>query len=88
MATGLMALDTRQTALSFAMSLVDHFTGSAGLLGETTVTAVEANQAGRLNPSGYYVFMGLSGSDFTVQIRNAYYLDQDLAVDIDALDTR
>jgi hypothetical protein len=88
MATGLMALDTRQTALSFALSLVDHFTGSAGLLGETTVTAVEANQAGRLNPSGYYVFMGLSGSDFTVQIRNAYYLDQDLAVDIDALDSR
>ena len=88
MATGLMLLDTRQTALSFALSLVDHFTGSTGLLGETTVKVVDADRTGRLNPSGYYVFMGLSGSAFTVQIRNAYYLDHDLAVDIGALDPR
>jgi hypothetical protein len=88
MATGLMVLDTRQTALSFALSLVDHFTGSPGLLGDTTVTVVEANQAGELNPSGYYVFMDLSGPGFTVQIRNVYYLAQDLTVDIGTLDSR
>ncbi|UCF94905.1 MAG: hypothetical protein JSW39_12385 [Desulfobacterales bacterium] len=88
MASGLMALDTRQSALSFALSLVDDFTGKAGLLGQTTVTAAEADQAGRLNPSGYYVFMGLTGSNFTVQIRNTCYLDHDLSVDISALDPR
>lgn len=79
-------LETRQTALCFALSLVDHFTGNAGLVGDTRVAIMPSDRQGFLNPSGYHVFMGLSETVFTVHIRNRCYLDLDLTVDTSTLD--
>lgn len=88
MATGFLQADTRQQSLAFALSLVDHFSGQPGLVGETTATAREAPKAALCNPSGYYLFLGLTGTHFTVEIRNPLYLDKDVLVDIGALNPR
>jgi hypothetical protein len=88
MGTGFRQADTRQQSLSFALSLVDHFAGQLGLAGETTVTVTEGQKSALRNPSGYYLFTGLTGTQFTVEIRNPYYLEKDVSVAMGALNPR
>ena len=74
--------------ISFAVRLLDDFSGQAHLIDATKVFIKENSQTAFQNPSGYQVFMGMTETDVTIRIENKYYFTKEMSVHIPSLNSR
>jgi len=74
--------------ISFAVRLLDDFSGQPYLIDATKVFIKENSQTAFQNPSGYQVFMGVTETDVTIRIENKYYFTKEMSVHIPSLNSR
>ncbi|HVO84756.1 MAG TPA: carboxypeptidase-like regulatory domain-containing protein [Syntrophobacteria bacterium] len=83
-----MLKDEFVTKVSFAVLLQDDFSREGFLVDRTRVFLRESGREAQENPSKYYVFVDLSGTDHTLAIENKYYFEKEVNVSIPGLDPR
>jgi hypothetical protein len=76
------------TRVSFAVLLQDDFSKEGFLVDRTRVFLREGGREALENPSKYYVFVDLSGTDYTLAVENKYYFAKEVDVAIPGLDPR
>lgn len=81
---------TEQTLsrVSFAVKLLDDFSGTPYLVDATTVFIKETGTTTLQNPSGYQVFTDVTETQVTIRIENKYYAPEEVDIDISTLDPR
>lgn len=76
------------TKISFAVLLQDDFCKQGFLVDRTRVLLRESGQEATENSSRYYVFVDLSGTNYTLAVENNYYFKKEVSVSIPGLDPR
>ncbi len=74
--------------VSFAVRLLDDFSGLPYLVDMTTVFIKENGRAALQNPSGYLVFTDLTETNVTIRVDNKYYFPKEASVNIPTLNSR
>lgn len=74
--------------LSFAVRLLDGFSGQPCLIDATKVFIKENGKMALQNPSGYQVFRGVTETKVTICVENKYYFTKETSVNIPTLDSR
>jgi hypothetical protein len=71
------------THVSLAVVLVDSYT-NARAIGRVRVLLQELSQVGRLNPSGYFLFLNIPDGIYTLRVESEHYLDAELGLSLPA----
>jgi hypothetical protein len=74
---------TLVTNVSLAVVLIDSYT-NARAIGRIRVLLKELSQEGRLNPSGYFLFLNIFDGIYTLRVESEHYLDQELVLRLPA----
>jgi hypothetical protein len=69
--------------VSLAVVLVDSST-NAQATGRVRVLLQELSQEGRVNPSGYFLFLNIRDGLYTVRVESEHYLDEEVMVSVPA----
>lgn len=79
-----VVLDTTLvTHVSLVVALVDSYT-NAQAIGRVRVLLKELSQEGRLNPSGYFLFLNIRDGIYTVCVESEHYLDEEIVLSVPA----
>jgi hypothetical protein len=71
------------TRVSLAAVLVDSYT-NARAIGQVRVQLKELSQEGRLNPSGYFLFLNIPDDIYTLRVESEHYLDEEIVLSLPA----
>ena len=71
------------THVSLAAVLVDSYT-NARAIGQVRVLLNELSQEGRLNPSGYFLFLNIPDGIYTLHVESEHYLDEEIVLSLPA----
>jgi hypothetical protein len=72
---------TSVTVVSLAVALVDGYTNGRPI-GRVKVLLVELSREGRVNPSGYFLFLNIPDGIYTLRAESEHYLDEELALSL------
>jgi hypothetical protein len=69
--------------VSLAVMLMDSYT-NVQAIGRVRVLLKELAQEGRLNPSGYFLFLNIRDGIYTVRVESEHYLDEEAVLSLPA----
>ncbi|NOQ33468.1 MAG: hypothetical protein GQ567_04625 [Methanosarcinales archaeon] len=72
-------LERHTAKLSFAVSLIDDYSGDASI-GRIDVRLKGRDKKPVKNPSSYYTFLNLPDDTYTVRVRSDHYFDEDSGI--------
>ena len=71
------------THVTLAVVLVDSYT-NAPAIGRVRVLLKEHSQEGRVNPSGYFLFLNIPDGIYTLRVESEHYLDEEVVLSLPA----